>query len=383
MGDSFLKRKLHRTSQIQTQQQTEEQKNAPLLEESLEAVQQIQQNVQLREEDFEVIEGELIPAEQMFTRQESNLHRQKDQKKIRESGKKSEREKAATEQKEADRIQLSKINCNVGTMQRDNGDDIMRQTVIAMEDKKYREALKEGGRVDVTGHLRRSNEQKYAASNPKGVFMRKAARADVDNLVRNLRMDIVLEGDGSTHEELSPYVDAYYMVNALHEAVGIQKKREIAAMKNDGRSTKEQIDEANKNYDKFADLSTILKSKASNFAITTNQIHRALRARKLARKQILDEGISAYHMLMVQMLDADIATLQREYDQEMENLRTLNHTLDTPKGAATVLLREQLAELRRQMKADDVTGEQKQEIMDQAFDLILNFDHADNPPAEA
>lgn len=346
-------------------------------QEAAQQEQQLAQDVQaLRMEDVEVIDGPLLHAEPTFARKEASIYRQRDAGQIERSRKKAGRKEAAADQAQSDQAAQRKLSSRQIQlqMQRDNPDAILEQTLITEELLLSENNLEE--RVDVTGHLRRKNAEKYADSKSVGIFMRRAAQKDVENLVNNLRKDIILEGEFIIPEEVVLYTDAFYFSNLYCESVLRQKTMALRAMEADGRSTPQDIEALSEQKKKVEMTALLLKSMGSNFCIPGIQLARQIRACQLARRQILDEGTTPYHMLMVHILDQQIAAKQEEYRQQVHKMNTLSNTINTPKGTAQMDLIRRLADLKRQVKRDNITEEEQEELKDQAYHLIDTFDYA-------
>ena len=337
--------------------------------------QRLTQDVQaLRMEDVEVLDGPLFQAEPTFARKDTNISRQRDPAQIERSKKKAGRKEAAADQARSDQVARQKLSDRVTQLQqqRDDPDAILEQTLIT-EELLLNGTLEE--RVDVTGHYRRKNAEKYAKSNSNGSSMRKAAMKDVENLVNNLRKDIVLEGECSFPEEVIEFTDAFYCANLYSEAVLEQKTRALRAMRIDGRSTPQDIEAFAEQRKKVEMTALLLKGIGSNFCMPGTQLTRQIRACQMARRQILDEGTTPYHMLMIRILDQQIAAKQAEYQKQVRDMRTINGTVGTPKGDAQLRLIHQLADIRRQMKGEQVTEEEKENLKDEAYRLIDQFNY--------
>ena len=337
--------------------------------------QRLTQDVQaLRMEDVEILDGPLFQAEPTFTRKETSISRQRDPAQMERSKKKAGRKEAAEDQARSDQIARQKLSNRITQLQqqRDNPDAILEQTLIT-EELLLNGTLEE--RVDVTGYYRRKNVEKYAKSNPNGNSVRKAAMKDVENLVNNLRKDIVLEGECGFPEEVIEFTDAFYCANLYSEAVLEQKTRALRAMHIDGRSTPQDIEAFAEQRKKVEMTALLLKGIGSNFCMPGTQITRQIRACQMARRQILDEGTTPYHMLMIRILDQQIAAKQAEYHKQIRDMRTINGTVGTPKGDAQLKLIRQLTDLRRQMKGENVTEEEKEALKDEAYRLIDQFNY--------
>lgn len=327
----------------------------------------------LQMEDFEIVDVYLADAQPVFARQDANLYRQRDQEQIRQSKKKAARKQAAADQAQADHIGRTRMSAALEEARRDAAEDpdaLLRMSVL---DEEIRQLQALGERVDVTGHRRRKNEKEYA-NRANSQAARKAARQDVDHLVKNLRMDIGLEGDPNTPEDMHEYTEAFYFTKLFGEATIREKEEAKEALENAG-APEAEVQQAKEQLEKIKAMALWQKSNGSNFAVVMGNKARDLQARRLARQQILDEGSTAYHQLMVALLDEEIARLQDEYDGIAEGLRTASGTVGTPKADAQIAAQGQLAQLRREMKAEGTTEERKEAIMTEAREIYRNFNY--------
>lgn len=327
----------------------------------------------LQMEDFEIVDVYLADAQPVFARQDANLYRQRDQEQIRQSKKKAARKQAAADQAQADHIGRTRMSAALEEARRDAAEDPDALLRLSVLDEEIRQLQALGERVDVTGHRRRKNEKEYA-NRANSRTARKEARQDVDNLVKNLRMDIGLEGDPNTPEDMHEYTEAFYFTKLFGEAAIREKEEAKEALENAG-APEAEVQQAKEQLEKIKAMALWQKSNGSNFAVVMGSKARALQARRLARQQILDEGSTAYHQLMVALLDEEIARLQDEYDGMAEGLRTASGTVGTPKVDAQIAAQGRLAQLCREMKAEGTTEERKEAIMTEAREIYRNFNY--------
>ena len=323
--------------------------------------------------DFEIVDVYLADAQPVFARQDANLYRQRDQEQIRQSKKKAARKQAAADQAQADYIGRTRMNAALEEARADAAEDPDALLRLSVLDEEIRQLQALGERVDVTGHRRRKNEQEYA-NRANSRAARKEARQDVDNLVKNLRMDIGLEGDPNPPEDMHEYTEAFYFTKLFGEAAIREKEEAKEALEKAG-APEAEVQRAKEQLGKIKDMALWQKSNGSNFAVVMGSKARDLQARRLARQQILDEGNTAYHQLMVALLDEEIARLQDEYDGMAEGLRTASGKVGTPKVDAQIAAQGRLAQLCREMKAEGTTEEQKEAIMTEAREIYRNFNY--------
>lgn len=324
-------------------------------------------------ETFEIVDVQLIEAPPVFARQEANLYRQRNPDQIRESKRKSARKQAAADQARADHIGRTRMSAALEEARRDAAEDPDALLRLSVLDEEIRQLQALGERVDVTGHRRRKNEKEYA-NRANSRAARKEARQDVDNLVKNLRMDIGLEGDPNPPEDMHEYTEAFYFTKLFGEAAIREKEEAKEALEKAG-APEVEVQQAKEQLGKIRDMALWQKSNGSNFAVVMGSKARALQARRLARQQILDEGSTAYHQLMVALLDEEIARLQDEYDGMAEGLRTASGKVGTPKVDAQIAAQGRLAQLCREMKAEGTTEERKEAIMTEAREIYRNFNY--------
>lgn len=327
----------------------------------------------LQMEDFEIVDVYLADAQPVFARQEANLYRQRNPDQIRESKRKSARKQAAADQAQADHIGRTRMSAALEEARRDAAEDPDALLRLSVLDEEIRQLQALGERVDVTGHRRRKNEKEYA-NRANSRAARKEARQDVDNLVKNLRMDIGLEGDPNPPEDMHEYTEAFYFTKLFGEAAIREKEEAKEALEKAG-APEVEVQQAKEQLGKIRDMALWQKSNGSNFAVVMGSKARALQARRLARQQILDEGSTAYHQLMVALLDEEIARLQDEYDGMAEGLRTASGKVGTPKVDAQIAAQGRLAQLCREMKAEGTTEERKEAIMTEAREIYRNFNY--------
>lgn len=324
-------------------------------------------------EEFVELNIPLLHADTVFQKKTSNLYRQQDQEKIRESSKKLGRKKAAADQLSSDQGQKKELYRRLNDAAKEKSDsDRIVETAILTNNVSWLD--KAPPREDVTGYARRKNERSFANS-AESEKAQRSARKDVDNLVNNLLHDVSLESDTSIPESLMEYVDAYYFTQKYGEKT--KKKMEMVhrAAKRSGMLTEAQIEEEKKILAKLGQFTTIQKSYGSNFVPNMCGKLQEIRAHKLARQQILDEGNSAYHQKMVQLLDEAIAEKEREYDNYETNMRTFNGTIIRPRGAMQSEKQTELAQLRRSMMEPGLTDEQKAEIERRAEDIFYDYNY--------
>lgn len=327
----------------------------------------------LQMEDFEIVDVYLADAQPVFARQDANLYRQRDQEQIRQSKKKAARKQAAADQAQADYIGRTRMNAALEEARADAAEDPDALLRLSVLDEEIRQLQALGERVDVTGHRRRKNEKEYA-NRANSRAARKEARQDVDNLVKNLRMDIGLEGDPNPPEDMHEYTEAFYFTKLFGEAA-IREKEEAKEELEKAGAPEAEVQRAKEQLGKIKDMALWQKSNGSNFAVVMGSKARDLQARRLARQQILDEGNTAYHQLMVALLDEEIARLQDEYDGMAEGLRTASGKVGTPKVDAQIAAQGRLAQLCREMKAEGTTEERKEAIMTEAREIYRNFNY--------
>lgn len=326
----------------------------------------------LRGTEFKTLETELVPAESVFSRQEANYYEQHDPARIRQSRSKSARKRAAEKQAQSDQTRKGELQRKLNQlMTQKDPDSLLARSVLSDELGNLDHSPV---RQDVTGHLRRGHETKYAKRGSENQKMRETAQTDVNNLVNNLRRDISLEGDTSLLEDTTEYTDAFYFSQLFGEDTIKERTLELQQMKKDtDKYSNEEIAASKTELKKVQDMVLFLKGYASNFSIQMVQKSRAIRAHRLARQQIADEGNSVYNQMMLEILDAKILALQKDYDTFLADLRTASGNADTPKGAAHLAIQKELARLRKEMKENDGDERVKKESLDKARDLFRHF----------
>lgn len=326
----------------------------------------------LRETRFETSETDLIPAEPVFSYQEANYYEQHDPARINQSRTKSARKRAAAQQAQSDQARKGELQRmkNQLLAQKDP-DSLLARSALIEELSNLDHAP---ARQDVTGHLRRQHETKYAKRGSENQKMRETAQTDVNNLVNNLRMDISLEGDTSLLADTTEYTDAFYFSHLFGEETIRERTLKLQQMKeNNDKYSPEEIAASKAGLQKVQDMVLFLKNYGSTYSITMLRKSRAIRAHRLARQQIADEGNSVYNQMMLAILDAKILELQRDYDTSMEGLRTASNSAGTLRGDAHIAIQKELARLRKEMKENDGDEEVKKTTLDKARDLFQNF----------
>lgn len=326
----------------------------------------------LRGTEFKTLETELIPAEPFFSNQEANYYEQHDPARIRQSRSKSARRRAAEKQAQSDQTRKGELQRKLNQlMTQKDPDSLLARSVLSDELGKLNLSIV---RQDVTGCMRRQNETKYAQRGSENQKMRKTAQADVDNLVNNLRRDIALEGDTSLLEDTTEYTDAFYFSQLFGEETIKERTLKLQQMKKDtDKYSNEEIAASKTELGKAQDMVLFLKNYGSTYSIRMVQISKAIRAHQLARQQIADEGNSAYNQMMLEILDAKIQGLQKDYDTFLAGLRTGSGSAGTAKGAAHLAIQKELARLRKEMKENDGDERVKKESLDKARDLFRHF----------
>lgn len=365
----------NRELQEERREQREQQLNQPVQNPLEQQPQdQLEQDIHiLRGEEFVELNVPLAHADPVFG-QWSSINRQRDRQKIRESARKSARKEAAAEQAQEDERRISRLRGRISAFSGNNGiasDMLLVRTMLDLEAGCY-QGLKP--RQDVTGHTRRRNEKRYSNAGEGNSFARSAAEEDVANLVSNLRRDICLDGDETYPESMQEYADAFYFTNKYGNEVAKEKTIALNREKKNGTITDEEYKARGIEIKKQEQFIMIQKSYASNFAPTMWVKARDLRARRLARQQIMDEGNSAYHQRMIAILDREIADLNAQYEGYMEMLRTFNDTLDTPRGHMQHEKQIELARLRRELKA--AKPEKQKELEKQGRKIFEDYTYA-------
>lgn len=339
----------------------------------------------LRGTEFKTLEKELIPAESVFARQGANYYEQHDPVRKNQSRRKSARKQAAARQVQNDQTRKNELQCKLRDLSEDrkkkekNGEKDPESLLVCSVLTEELTLLDQSPvRQDETGFVRRQNETKYARRRSVNQKMRETAQTDVNNLVNNLRRDIVLEGKTSFPEDLSVYTDAFYFSNWFGEATVYERTLELQKMVNKMNEEKEEkaqkkIDAYKTELNKTSKMALILKGYGSNFSVKMLQQYRTIRAHQYARQQIADEGNSIYNQLMLEILDDKIKEMLNGYNKTMEDLQSANGTNETPEGAALLDLQKELARLRKEMKENEGDERVKEEKRKKAKELITNF----------
>lgn len=387
---------IHQTLHEEEAHQEEQQQVAAPLQEQHEE-QQEEQHEHLREEDFEVLDIPLAHADPVFWRQESSLFRQRNQ--VRTEGGKKARRKAAKQAAEAQNAQderrKTEISAWLVSVAGEQDDTtVIIQSSLLRESMMLYQRLDE--RKDVNGEERRRNERRFSKTPRWDPIARSAAKADLDNLTNNLRRDICLEGDDTLPEVLSDCEAAYYFTNRfgnrtgeqMHDAMKADEDRlkairagtvgtfETEEEKEQAcRELEERIERTHEQKKKLDQFVLYQKSSASNFGVTAMGKLQNLRTLRLAKQQILDEGHSPYHMLMVSMLDEEIDMWQAEYDRDIQNILTCQNRLGTPRGQAQIAAQKELARIRRAMLVPGVTPEQLAALTEEGRNVFRNYNY--------
>lgn len=326
----------------------------------------------LRETEFETTEKELIPAEPVFANQGANYYAQHDPAKINQSRTKAARKNAAALQDQTDQTRKAELEGRQRKLiaQKDP-DSLLARSALTEELTNLDHAP---ARQDVTGYARRQREMKYAQRGSANQRMRKTAQTDVDNLVNNLRRDISLEGDTSLLEDTTEYTDAFYFSHLFGEETIKERTIKLQQMKaHTDKYSPEEIAASKAELGKVQDMVLFLKNYGSTYSITMLRKSRAIRAHRLARQQIADEGNSVYNRVMLEILDAKILELQSDYDANIASLRAARSKASASQRDAHIAIQKELAMLRKVMKENDGDERVKKESMDKARDLFQNF----------
>lgn len=334
---------------------------------------QMENDIQtLRETEFETMEKELIPAEPVFANQEANYYAQHDPAKINQSRTKAARKNAAALQDQSDQTRKAELEGRQRKLiaQKDP-DSLLARSVLTEELTNLDHAP---ARQDVTGYARRQREMKYAQRGSANQRMRKTAQTDVDNLVNNLRRDISLEGDTSLLEDTTEYTDAFYFSHLFGEETIKERTIKLQQMKaHTDKYSPEEIASSKAELGKVQDMVLFLKNYGSTYSITMLRKSQAIRAHRLARQQIADEGNSVYNRVMLEILDAKILELQSDYDANIASLRAAKSKASASQRDAHIAIQKELARLRKEMKENDGDERVKQESLDKARDLFQKF----------
>lgn len=284
---------------------------------------------------------------------------------------------AALLQKDADALRVTELTNRAVALKNDTSPDRHVDNIIAMS--RIQSALQTNGslppREDVLGLTRRKNEQQYAKGSLLKFSVKKAAKKDVDNLVNNLRRDLCME-DPTYPEDVADIIDAYYLTRKFGEGIKADKQRALKQMKAAGQATPAEIAAASEQYKKLEQMTTFHSSICFNTSFQLAEMFNDIKARQLARQQILDEGTNEYNMQMVRILDREIAAAQEKYDAMLQQMRTANGSQNTPRGAAQLDSRAALAQITRQLKNPDITEEEKAQLEAHAQALFEGYDYA-------
>lgn len=326
----------------------------------------------LEDSDFLQIETELVNAPSMF-RSEDVLHRQRDPRCIRTSAKKAARKEAAALQEERDNMRARVINGEILSMRTSNGidaDTLVRRSVLEAELTTYQNLP---ARQDVTGHDRRANEAHYARAKKVTKGMEDAAKRDVDNLVNNLRRDLALDGSDVLPDDLQQYADSYYFCY-MHGEKAIQSRRkQLTKAIDEGTITDKEKQEQKGEIEKLEQFVLFQKFYGSNAAPAMRTELQSIRARKLALQQIKDEGSSLYHQQMASLLEKEIHEMTVKYSYKILMMRTCNDTMYSNRTQMQLNTMQQLVDLRRRMKAPNVTNEKKEDLNKDAERIYAGY----------
>lgn len=330
-------------------------------------------------ENFADLTEDLQAVHPVFHRAESNLVRQRDRKKIEESKTKESRKQAAEEQKAADKAKHCELQAQLQTLrvQKENGEDQAIYSLLYLE-KANAEKMQ---RQDVTGFERRSNVQRYAASDPKQLRMQEAARQDVDNLVTNIRMDIAILGEPSFPQELQICVDANYFTDKFSEQAIKAKtleRNDLRKKVEDGTATEEdktRLKALEKAVKWSENLGLALKNRGTSFTPDLEIRQREVKARELALQQLREEGGGEYQKLMCSILEQELAEKRAVYESTLQNVLADGGMLHTELGQAKAAVELQLAGLRNVLKVrgTEITAEEYADVMNQAKAVFDNF----------
>ena len=328
----------------------------------------------LREEAVQNQNLQLENAPAVFATQGTSIIRQRDPQVIRESGKKARRKQVAQEQKENDLVhvrRMTEIEHATCSRPGQTTDELLTNSMVASEKNILK---KEPPREDVEGDKRRTHEKRYAKISPKLPHVKSAAKKDVANLIDNLRRDLAIQDPAWFPQDMKEFTDAYHLSRQFGEDTIKELTMTREAMKEAGRP-QEEIDAISQKKTKLEAFVLWQKGNGSNYSITMGGYARDIEARKLAKRQIMDEGDSKYHQLMIRMIDEELNALTAYYNTKLTNMRTANGTHNTPKGAAQIAAQAELARLYREMSAEGVTEEQKLQLEQQAKALVKNYDY--------
>lgn len=263
-------------------------------------------------------------------------------------------------------------------------DEFVKYQVSKSEDLIYN---KYKDRKDISGKLRRENEKKYEKTNPEKQKVKEAAAEDVENLVNNLRADMILDEDSSLEPDLQQFLDIYYFTreygeDAINNNAILMERQKAELLRFQLEKNKdtpaEEIRKAEAELKRMKDNDSVLKSfsLASKMlllgAMDANRNARMLRAMTKAREMIVEEGNSNYHAEMLRQLDERIQTAQAAYDEAYEDLRTLNHKTDAVNKAILKTWNELLV-IRRKMKVSGLTDQQKEMLENAGRMRIFNL----------
>ncbi len=342
----------------------------------------------LRDEEFVELDLPLVHADPVFHNQKSSLFRQRQAHGVggRKSQRREEARQNAAEQKEMDTERFDTLSTRISALSSNEFSDvIIKRSILSEEAGCCQHQLSE--RKDVNGVERRRNERRYAKYARINPFSRSAAKEDVQNLVENIRRDLALEGDATVPENLQEYTDAYYFVHKFGNDIARDVTVEMKNAKKNGTISEEEYQQRETRLAKLENFKMIQKSYASNFTPAMMMKAQDIRARKLARQHILDEGNSDYHQMMVDLLDHEITQMEAEYKDLLHWLVTYNDTMDTYRSPAQAAMQKELAAIRREMKRCDYSTEDETEeetakrlerrdqLEQQGRDLLASFDY--------
>lgn len=309
---------------------------------------------------------ELLEADRQ---REAEARRQQE---IKESGKKSNRKRAASKKKQADKERSDALKTRLRKMtgKRLEGEEQVASTILKGEALRCEKAPP---REDLTGHQRFKNEKKFKNTVQDDPKAQQAAEKDVRNLVNNLRLDMSLEADTTIPQELKIYTDSFCFTERYGERVVDTMTRIYNRSKNAPGADPEQIKEEEVIIKKLQQFTTLQRSYASDFVPDMCLRQRDIRARQLARQQIQEGPRNAYQQRMLAILDRELETMQAEYNAKLEHMRTFNGALGTPRGAAQLAMRSNLAALWQAMQAPGVTEEEKKSLENQGRSLFFRY----------
>ena len=363
---------LHATEEVQVNAAAQQVTAAPVQREQ-EPTQGIYQL--LRDEDFLSDDVVLSHADSMF-HQENVLTRQRDAATRSKAGGKLARWRAKKQQGAYDAMRGAAIQNRMRAADSSHAidsDTLVARTVLQTEINERDNLLRVSPRQDLTGQERRRHEKHFGKATELTPELMAAAHADVQNLVRNLRLDLCLDGNDTLPPDLQLYADAYYFTYKYgNNSVNARKAAADKAFA-EGRISEVERKACLQEITKLEQFVLLQKSVGSNVSPMLNTKAKGLRARKLALRQIQDEGDSIYHRQMIAILAQEIIKLSEDLKIDTDALRTCNNTQDTPRGQAFLETQADLARIRREMKALGESEEDKKrkEALEQEGQQIL------------